>query len=256
MQVQAFAAEGCSNSEIARRLSIGRNTAAKYRDGDPASLSRHGFKRGKLDPYHDHIMDCLEKGLGKSETVKSICEVGYDGGKTNAFKYLKKVERATGRSFEPQPHVRTGTEPMKHKAGSKGRRADYVTRNGVFGHVWMNRELSPGHREHVFERHPALNEVHKCVKEFRRIFDRKNVPLLHLFIERYGASDVKEIRSFARGLNRDIEAVENAVAYGFSNGFVEGTNNKLKMIKRTMFGRCRTSLLSAKMMLGRRALNG
>ena len=48
---------------------------------------------------------------------------------------------------------------------------------------------------------------------------------------------------------RDIDAVENAVASNLSNGFVEGTNSKLKMIKRTMYGRGSRELLNAKMML-------
>lgn len=34
-----------------------------------------------------------------------------------------------------------------------------------------------------------------------------------------------------------------------ANGFVEGTNNKLKMVKRTMYGRCNFPLLRTKMML-------
>ncbi|MGN2338122.1 transposase [Clostridium cagae] len=45
------------------------------------------------------------------------------------------------------------------------------------------------------------------------------------------------------GLLRDIEAIENSVSSDLSNGFVEGTNNKLKMIKRTMYGRCSKSFL-------------
>jgi transposase len=43
--------------------------------------------------------------------------------------------------------------------------------------------------------------------------------------------------------------VENAVASPLSNGFVEGTNNKLKMVKRMMYGRCGIRLLRAKLML-------
>lgn len=70
-----------------------------------------------------------------------------------------------------------------------------------------------------------------------------------MFITKYKDSDIKDIQSFANGLSRDIDAVENAVTYEYSNGFVEGTNSKLKMIKKTMYGRCGISLLSAKMML-------
>ena len=92
-----------------------------------------------------------------------------------------------------------------------------------------------------------MYELHCCIREFRRIFERRNVPLLYLFIEKYSNSDIKALRSFANGLERDLDAVENAVAYDYSNGFVEGTNSRLKMIKRTMYGRCGKRLLEAKL---------
>ncbi|WP_408607114.1 transposase [Hespellia stercorisuis] len=66
--------------------------------------------------------------------------------------------------------------------------------------------------------------------------------------ERYKKSMLKEIASFANGLEKDISAVENAVASPLSNGFVEGTNSKVKMVKRTMYGRCSQKLLAAKLM--------
>ena len=53
---------------------------------------------------------------------------------------------------------------------------------------------------------------------------------------------------FARGMENDIEAVENAVSSNLSNGFVEGTISKLKMTKRVMYGRCSRELLAAKLM--------
>ena len=68
-----------------------------------------------------------------------------------------------------------------------------------------------------------------------------------MFIEKYCKSELKALKSFAEGLKRDIDAIENAVAYDYSNGFVEGTNSRLKMIKRTMYGRCRKRLLEAKL---------
>lgn len=75
----------------------------------------------------------------------------------------------------------------------------------------------------------------------------RKVPLLYLFVEKYSNSSLKALKSFADGLKRDIDAVENAVTYEYSNGFVEGTNSRLKMIKRTMYGRCGKQLLEAKL---------
>lgn len=74
------------------------------------------------------------------------------------------------------------------------------------------------------------------------------MPLVYLFIDHYKSSEIKELSSFANGLEKDISAVENAVASDLSNGFVEETNSKLKMVKRTTYGQCRKQLLEAKLM--------
>ncbi len=86
---------------------------------------------------------------------------------------------------------------------------------------------------------------------FRELFEKKNMAMLYIFIDRYQNSSIKELASFARGLNNDIAAVENAVASPLSNGFVEGTNSKVKTIKKTMYGKCGIKLLSAKLMYAR-----
>ena len=59
---------------------------------------------------------------------------------------------------------------------------------------------------------------------------------------------VKLIKKFAESMENDLEAIENAVLSPLSNGFVEGTNSKLKMVKRTMYVRCGCRLLAAKLM--------
>lgn len=249
LQVQAFLSEGCSFREIAKRLGISRNTVSKYKTGDPVVLCEYGIKQSKLDGYRDHIVSCLKSGDSKSKTIKSLFGLGYDGSMTNAFDYLKKIELAIGLEFEPQPYVRTYTESLKYKTGSIGKENDFITRNGVFRYLWMKGELTDDHRRYIFETYPILYKIQLCIREFRTIFELKNVPKLYLFIENYKNIEINELKSFANGLSRDVDAVENAVAYDLSNGFVEGTNSKLKMIKRTMYGKCRLPLLTAKMVL-------
>lgn len=46
---------------------------------------------------------------------------------------------------------------------------------------------------------------------------------------------IKPLANFVTGWENDLEAVENAVSSPLSNGFVERTNSKLKMVKRTMY---------------------
>lgn len=246
-QIQRFLNEGCSYREIARRMRVGRNTIAKYRDGDPMELSMYGVRQSKLDPYYDFIVQCLKSGWSKSKTVKAVYEKGYTGSKSNAFDYLVKIEEKLNEQFTPQPYIRTMTEGLKYRTGSCGKDKDYITREGIFRYMWMNTELTEEHKRYILNQYPHIYELHNCIKEFRRIFEERKVPLLYLFVEKYSKSEIKALRSFANGLSRDIDAVENAVAYDYSNGFVEGTNSRLKMIKRTMYGRCGKRLLEAKL---------
>lgn len=255
-QIQNFLKEGCSYREIAKRMGIGRNTIAKYREGDPKELSMYGIRQSKLDPFYDFIIQCLNSGWSKSKTVKAIYEKGYSGSTSNAFDYLCKIEQKESKCFESQPYVRTMTECLKYKTGSKGKEIDYITREGVFRHMWMNTELTDEHKKYIYDKYPNTRELHCCIKEFRNIFKKRNVPLLYLFVEKYSKSTLKPLKSFAEGLKRDIDAVENAVAYDYSNGFVEGTNSRLKMIKRTMYGRCSKQLLEAKLRYIRIEKNG
>jgi len=57
------------------------------------------------------------------------------------------------------------------------------------------------------------------------------------------AAEIVELRYFAKGLEKDIRAVEAALTYEWSNGPTEGHNNRLKMIKRQMYGRANFDLL-------------
>ncbi|NLD50834.1 MAG: transposase [Clostridiaceae bacterium] len=140
------------------------------------------------------------------------------------------------------------TKALKNNSGSTGTKFDYITRKGLFQHLWMNAELTEYHRKYIFDKYPILYSIDKCIREFRDCLSKKSLPRLYLFIDEYKNSGIKELSTFASGLEKDIDAVENAVASDLSNGFVEGTNSKVKMIKHTMYGRCGLKLLSAKLM--------
>lgn len=112
----------------------------------------------------------------------------------------------------------------------------------------MEIELSAEHKRYLWKKYLVLYEICICVKEFREIFSSRRMPSLYLFLKRHQQSSVKEIASFAKGLPKDKDTVENAVASNKSNGLAEGTNSRLKMVKRTMHGRCSRYLLEAKLL--------
>ncbi len=61
-------------------------------------------------------------------------------------------------------------------------------------------------------------------------------------------TNLAPIVRFARTLNRDFEAVKNAIEMPWSNGQAEGQINRLKTLKRAMYGRASPELLRARML--------
>jgi transposase len=62
-------------------------------------------------------------------------------------------------------------------------------------------------------------------------------------------SALREFRDFAAGLRRDYAAVEAAVTSAWSSGQVEGQVTRLKLVKRSMYGRAEFPLLRQRFLL-------
>jgi len=90
----------------------------------------------------------------------------------------------------------------------------------------------------------ALREF--CVS-FKSVMAGNSTSDLIFWIEKYKTEPISHLRTFATGLLRDIDAVKNAISYPYNNGLAEGLNNKLKTLKRGMYGRAINRLIEIKM---------
>ena len=70
------------------------------------------------------------------------------------------------------------------------------------------------------------------------------------------ATEIDALQRFVRKLRQDLGAVEGAVTEHWSNGPVEGHINRLKMLRRQMYGRAGVELLRARVLPLSLAVNG
>jgi len=82
---------------------------------------------------------------------------------------------------------------------------------------------------------------------FNGILRGRKVDPLPAWIDEAIETDLAPIVRFARTLNRDIDAVRNAIEMEWSNGQAEGQINRLKTLNRAMYGRAGPNLLRARM---------
>ena len=98
----------------------------------------------------------------------------------------------------------------------------------------------------LFEQYPFVKQVLDLVITFRDIVGSKKSTDLKIWIDEVKQTDISELKSFVNGLERDYEAVINSIRLPYSNGLAEGKVNKLKVIKRIMYGRCGFEMLRNK----------
>jgi transposase len=94
-----------------------------------------------------------------------------------------------------------------------------------------------------------LAEAIELAQDFAHLVRRRRATRLDAWLERATTSTVSAFQRFASGLKGDYAAIKAGITRRWSNGPVEGQINRLKMLKRQMFGRAGLDLLSRRFVL-------
>ena len=97
--------------------------------------------------------------------------------------------------------------------------------------------------------HPALAEAIALAQDFASLVRQRQSIQLDPWLARATTSALPSFQRFAKGLREDYAAVKAGVTLPWSSGPVEGHINRLKMLKRHMFGRARLDLLARRFLL-------
>lgn len=145
--------------------------------GDSKILCRSN-KRSNLDQHKNFIIRCLTEGKTQAVTARQVLALGCGCKEENVRHYVHSVVK--------QYQITVN----KYISSYKSKKADYITRKGIFQYLWLNRELALEQVEFLWNKYRVLQEVEKCIREFREIFRTKRMPFLYLFIERYRQSSI------------------------------------------------------------------
>jgi len=232
-EVKSLKQMGYSKRRIAKITGLSTNTVRKYLNPDftPVHASSGASKSSVLNPYKDFIDQQLEQGIMSSIIEQEVRMMGYSASSSTLRHYCsvwKKRKMHNLAAPELKELVKNDTERISRKTILK---LLYNPLNRV-------KSITSEQFEKVLQTCPAFAQIHKIVWEFKSLVSRKAVEELIPWIEKARNLAIKEINSFINGIERDMEAVKNAIKYDYSNGLAEGTVNKLKVIKRIMYGRC------------------
>ena len=102
--------------------------------------------------------------------------------------------------------------------------------------------------EHICQVSSDLHIAYLLSQEFVTMLKERRAEALDEWLKRAKESQSADLKSFANGILRDDAAVYAACSRPESNGITEGHVNRLKFLKRQMFGRAHLDLLRVKVL--------
>lgn len=233
---------GLSERNIARALSINRATVRKFIHAE--SFPERALKRSYgsiLDSYLPYIHRRWAEGCDNAlQLWREIKEKGYGGKAAMVRRYTRRL-RATLAQLTPEQRTQFLVARTTFKAPSSKRAGWWLVKQAE--------DLSDEQQAFVWQLCclcPTAKKVRRMAQEFREVVAGRQAEAFERWLDAASCSEVNELEGFARGLSQDYEAVKAALTYEWSSGQVEGQINRLKIIKRQMYGRANLDLLKAR----------
>jgi transposase len=234
-KVRKLAATGFSSKEIAIETGLSPNTVNKYIDEkfDPENKDYGTKKPSKLKPYTDKIDSMINERRKFKDIEDVIRRLGYDGSASTIRMY---ATRQRGLLKAARTESNKNTELIERKIVTKL----------LYKPIEKVRGITVDQVERVFKEYPVIGRLYDLVRSFKSIMAAKHVDEIDVWMETATKLNIDEINSFINGITSDLDAVKNAARYEYNNGLAEGSVNKIKLIKRIMYGRCSFNLLRNK----------
>ncbi len=243
-QVLALHQAGALQQEIAERMQITRATVSRY-------LKATGFPErapyprleSKLDPYTTYLSERWAAGETNGRQLwQELQSQGFEGSLMTVMRWAARQQLL----LPPPPTSRRGRNQQTRGQQREEALAPLRTRRVAW---WLLRRpdtLSTGHQAvlaRMEQASPTFGQLYRLTVQFTEMLRKRQVAQLRPWLDAAQASDLKELKSLAEGMERDYAAVEAALRLPYSTGPVEGNINRLKLIKRSGYGRAGFDLL-------------
>lgn len=233
-QVISLHSQGLGSTEIAQRVGLTARTIQRWLKADAFPEAQRRRKRpSSFDPYAAYVLSRWEEGEQNGLTLwREIKEQGYTGTEKMVYRFLVPLRRK-------QRIIQKATVPHAPLQ-------DFAAKDAVWLFVRDKADLDEKEQETVetiCQASEIACKTYELVQEFRHMLHHREGAQLDEWLAKVTASQIRELQSFVLGVERDKAAVIAGLTLSQNNGLVEGKVNKLKLIKRMMYGRAGFPLL-------------
>jgi transposase len=238
--------QGWTFQAISQQLGICTKTVRRYLNRSlPLAPLRRSRRIRLLDAYKPYLLERWNSGChNASQLLREIRQQGFEGQFSIVREFVSKLRAASGlpprkrciqgAAVKTDPGQRPPTlRALAYLLVRPSNRLD-ATEQGVLAQLASV--------------HPNLQTLCELAQVFATIVRQRQASEFPAWLDKAAHCQVAALRSFAAGLRQDESAATAALSLPWSNGPTEGHINRLKCLKRQMYGRAKLDLLRQRLL--------
>ena len=245
-EVKELQSKGFKPTTISKKLGIARQTATKY-----CRMERLPARNSKLrNPYYrydKYVEQECANGRSMSSIFEEIKSQGFIGSLTpfyDHYKYLSDGHRGYGPNRRKPA---TKNSPKDERSELVPIKALTAMIDKAIRQKDMTEEETATLR--ILNTLGWFREMYNATERFYAIITGSDTTELIRWMKKYWKTSIATLKTFILGIMKDYKAVRNTIKLNVTNGITEGYVNKLKAVKRLMYGRAGIELLKNKLVL-------
>ena len=245
-EVKELQAKGLKPTTISKKLGIARQTARKY-CGMEKLPPRNSKLRNECSLYDKYVEQELAKGRALNSIFEELKHKGFKGTRTPFYEHYRYLsdghrgycpkewrpgwgEESIDKCAELVP-IKSLTALIDKSIRKKDMNADELYTMNTLNTLGWFREMC------------------EATREFYQVITGTSTVELIRWMKRYWKTALSTLKTFIVGIKKDFKAVRNTIRLNVTNGITEGYVNKLKAVKRVMYGRAGIELLKRKLVM-------
>ncbi len=244
--IQRLHQQGWTQRAIAVQLDLAPKTVRKYLHAAACPVpQRRPPRRKLLTPYTPYLLKRIEQGCyNAAQLFRELKAQGFRGKHTIVRDFVSEVRKEQGLPQRARSRViLDGTgEASREVPTVRMLACRILTRPGKL------EEREEAQVKTVCQVHEEVALAVTLAQEFAAMVRERGGSKLDEWLERASASGIPAVRNFAASLRQDYSAVKAALTLPWSNGPTEGNINRLKMLKRQMYGKAKVDLLKQRVL--------
>ncbi|HLZ57844.1 MAG TPA: ISL3 family transposase [Ktedonosporobacter sp.] len=237
-QIMALRAQGMFFADIAKRVGMGERSVRKWvKQGGPPIHRRRRRRRSVFDSYAAYVLERWQAGVHDGKQLfEEIQAQGFTGS-----------VRVVGRFLQT---LRENRRPLTDLAPPSPAE-QFSARKAIWLFIREQATLTTVEQAEltlIRQASQTAETAYGLVQDFLTMVRKRQGERLDSWIEAVQVSQIPELQRFVTGILKDKDAVLAGLTQVYSNGPVEAQVHKLKLVKRSMFGRAKLPLLRQRLL--------